>query len=154
MAKFELPDEMRDDMRAAWYRYLANTLCVPTRKGIVPEPPEPSSLGIDHFRCYKAQPMKGSLVPEVEVFLEDQFESRLARTKKCYRFCNPVDKDGGGIMNPKAHLTCYRLKDLSSDPPIPLIDLNTENQFGEMKLTARTRSTRLLCVPSLKEDLP
>ncbi len=127
-------------------------LCVPTEKGIVPAPPTPSSLAVDHYRCYKAKPAKGSpVVDGVSVTLADQFEARQAIVKKCLRFCTPVSKNGEPLLDPAAHLTCYKLVRDPVDPvpPFQPIDVNVENQFGELKLTARPLPH--LCVPSLKE---
>ena len=89
-----------------------NNVCLPAAKAIDPDQPGPVPLTLDHFRCYKAKPAKGSFIPEVEVTLEDQFNRRLYRTKKCARFCNPVSKNDEAILNNEGHLMCYRLKDL------------------------------------------
>ena len=127
-------------------------LCVPTRKGIAPAPPAPSTLAIDHYRCYKAKPAKGSLLIDgVPVTLADQFETRAAVVKKCLRFCAPVSKNGEIVLNPAGHLTCYKLVRDPGDtvPPFPRIDLNVTNQFGDLQVTARALPH--LCVPSLKE---
>lgn len=126
-------------------------LCVPTEKGIVPAPPGPSALGVDHFRCYKAKPAKGSpRVDGVPVTLADQFETRPVVVKPCLRFCAPVSKNGEPILDPAGHLTCYKLVRDPADavPPFQPIDLNVENQFGDLQLTARPLPH--LCVPSLK----
>jgi cysteine-rich repeat protein len=125
-------------------------LCVPSEKGIVPAPPTPSALNIDHFRCYKAKPKKGSLKVEGKIVaLADQFETRRAVVGPSLRFCNPVDKNGEGIDDPSAHLTCYKLTRLRADldPPFIPKPLNLADQFGDLALTARPLPH--LCVPSL-----
>ena len=87
-------------------------LCVPSAKAIAPAAPGPIPE-VDHYRCYKAQPAPGSAVPPDVVTLSDQFERRLASVTPCFRFCNPVSKNGAPILNDEGHLACYRLKDLS-----------------------------------------
>jgi cysteine-rich repeat protein len=89
-----------------------NHVCLPAAKAIDPALPGAPPAALDHFRCYKAKPEPGTVIPEVEVTLEDQFNRRLYRTKKCVRFCNPVSKNGEPILNAAGHLMCYRLKDL------------------------------------------
>ncbi len=126
-------------------------ICLPTKKGVAPAPPQPSALLVDHFRCYKAKPAKGSFVVEnVPVTLADQFETRPALVMKCLRYCTPVDKNGEGIMNASGHLTCYKLirdpNDLAL--PFPRKDLNIDNQFGPDQVTARPLPH--LCVPTVQ----
>ena len=128
-----------------------DTLCVPTEKGVAPAPPQPSALGIDHFRCYKAKPAKKSFVVEdIPVTLADQFETRNALVMKCLRYCTPVDKNGEGITDPNAHLTCYKLIRDPNDlvPPFARKDLNIDNQFGLDQVTARPLPH--LCVPTVQ----
>ncbi len=125
-------------------------LCVPTEKGRAPSPPTPSALAVDHFRCFKAKPAKGSpLVDGVLVTLADQFETRNAVVKRCLRFCTPVSKNGEPLQDAAGHLTCYKLVRDPADtvPPFQPIDLNVTNQFGDDQLTARPLPH--LCVPSL-----
>ena len=65
-------------------------------------------------------------------------------------FCNPVDKNGEGIQNPEAHLTCYRLKlgDNDDAEDEGMLDVLVDNQFGEQVVVVD--DTQLLCVPSNK----
>ena len=123
-------------------------LCVPSEKDGVP-----SALGIDHFRCYKARIRPGTpSFDEREVTLVDQFENKRERVTGCFRFCTPVDKNGEGIPDPAAHLTCYRLTDVSGQPPSPRRDVTVHNQFGDAGL--RVRSIAQLCAPSLEIPIP
>jgi hypothetical protein len=127
-------------------------LCVPSEKGIVPAAPTPSSLDIDHYRCYKANFKKGFVfTPPTDVDITDQFESTDADVRPGNRltFCNPVSKNGSNIKNPALHLTCFRLLEGPSEPNI---DVAVDNQFGvDQRLTARrqTASTSI-CLPSTK----
>ena len=110
----------------------------------VPPPPpviQPSDL--DHFKCYEAlQPT----FRQRTVGTRDQFGQRRARVLRTRQLCNPVSKNGGRILQPRAHLVCYETRDTGNATP-PRTVLVT-NQFGQRKLTT-TRPNRL-CVPSLK----
>jgi cysteine-rich repeat protein len=90
-----------------------NHLCLPASKAIPPGQPSPTTPDIDHYRCYKAKPVAGSLKPSVQVTLEDQFDRRVKQTRACVRLCTPVSKNGEPIDNPDAHLVCYRVIDRS-----------------------------------------
>jgi hypothetical protein len=66
--------------------------------------------------------------------------------------CNPVDKDGEGIINSGAHLTCYRIRKVGGDDDDDNDrDVSVENQFGPQLLEVESR--RHLCVPSSKNDV-
>ena len=95
---------------------------------------------LDHFKCYDAE---GDAVNAI-VDLEDQFgvEPQVLVGEPDL-FCNPVDKNGEGISNPVAHLTCYRIAD--SDK---VREVTVENQFGIQ--TLEVEDSELLCVPSEK----
>jgi len=101
------------------------------------------AVEIDHFKCYEAS---GDNM-DVIVDLEDQFGAEpqvLVGTPRF--FCNPVDKNGEGIINPEAHLTCYEIN--GDDKKL---DVLVGNQFGEQ--TLKVEVPRLLCVPSEKIDV-
>ncbi len=123
-------------------------LCVPSEQGTVPEPPAPSMLRIDHFRCYKASSRSGGPADKPIVKLEDQFESRVARVGHAIRLCNPVDMDGEGLLDGAAHLACYKLERIAADPVAPFVPkpVSIENQLGALALTARPLPH--LCVPA------
>jgi len=99
--------------------------------------------GLDHFKCYEA---KGDPV-NVTVDLEDQFGVEPGvLVKKPELFCNPVDKNGEGIRNPAAHLTCYWIKEKDETRTVRI-----ENQFGEQ--TLKVKNPELLWVPSEKIEV-
>ena len=105
------------------------------------------------FRCNEAEGEEIDLV----VSLEDQFEAAEARVDEPTRFCSPVDKDGGGIPDPGAHLTCYEIErggddDDDDDRSALRREVVVENLFGEQVLT--TARPRSLCVPSRKNEAP
>ena len=87
-----------------------------------------------------------------EVQLTNQFEpggtdAVLTKTKQ---FCDPVNKNGEGILDPSAYLTCYGVKPIpsSSNPQVMSTD-----QFGEQALNVQKRRTQL-CVPSQQVAQP
>lgn len=123
-------------------------LCVPSTQGIVPDPPAPSALRLDHFRCYKATSRTAGPAAAPVVKLEDAFESRVARVGQAIRLCNPVDVDGEGILDGAAHLACYKLERLAADPVAPFVPtpVGIVNRLGELALTARPLPH--LCVPA------
>lgn len=101
---------------------------------------------LDHFRCYK---VKGNSVKQT-VVLKDQFgfEPKV-RVYNPKFFCNPVDKNGEGISDPTAHLTCYRIKDKKKKRKVLMDKVLIENQFGS-KQTLKVEKPMHLCVPSKK----
>ncbi len=100
---------------------------------------------LDHFKCYKA---RGERV-DIIVSLEDQFGLEPGvMVGKPELFCNPVDKDGEGIIDPTAHLTCYKIHDRDKGSKREVL---IDNQFGEQ--TLKVKKPELLCVPSIKTDL-
>jgi cysteine-rich repeat protein len=86
------------------------------------------------------------------VTLEDQFETKLTTVMWPDFFCNPVDKNGKGINDSTAHLTCYKIKDARGQARLERQDVEVEDQFG--KLTLTVRKTEALCVPSEKVEVP
>lgn len=107
-------------------------------------PGEPLPVA-NHYKCYQA------VGPPVlrEVFLVDQFGPRTAMVLEPELLCNPAEKvtpDGlvYPIVNPLAHLACYRIQ-----PPLfyglgALI--HDQFFFGDI----RFKDDCLLCVPSTK----
>ncbi len=60
------------------------------------------------------------------------------------RYCNAVDKNGEGIIDPWAHLTCYKVR-----TPVSTIqpEVVSTDQFGQLNLKLKRQRTEL-CVPS------
>jgi hypothetical protein len=66
------------------------------------------------------------------------------------QFCNAVDKNGEGILDPSAHLTCYQVgRPISTVRPRVI----STDQFGELELNVRKRRTQL-CVPTQEIGVP
>ena len=104
---------------------------------------------LDHFKCYKLKQNTVTFTPQ-QVTLVDQFDTEHPTVQTPFRFCNPVDKDGGGILDPTAHLNCYTIFD-QGGPPFRHRKVTVSNQFGEQKLTlVRPES---LCVPAEKDGV-
>lgn len=82
------------------------------------------------------------------MILIDQFNpDLLVEVGPAYAFCNPVDKNGEGILSPDEHLTCYQTLDPAHAPPEILV----RNQFHEDAVVLG--EALLLCVPSFKEGV-
>ena len=83
--------------------------------------------------------------------LSDRFRAAIASTAvaekarvlKVKQFCNAVDKNGEGITDPSAHLTCNAIRrPLSSRPQVV-----TTDQFGELELDVRKGRSQI-CLPT------
>jgi hypothetical protein len=103
----------------------------------------PSCLD-DHYQCYKTRPV--SFAPR-DVSLVDQFGPSTARVVKLERFCNPANKNGEGILDPFAHLNCYKIRESGFQRR----DVVLTNQFGEQRVTLIRPDS--LCVPAVKDML-
>lgn len=109
-------------------------------------PVEPPKVKGEHYLCYRIDDFGG--FRPVEVKLKDQFDGYVTAVVRPVSLCNPVDKNGEGIMDPKLHLVCYEIKPVRS----PRRTVVAYNQFGkEQKLTSPGPET--LCVPSYKKIL-
>ena len=68
--------------------------------------------GLDHFKCYAAEPI-GDVVTHT-VDLRDQFHKETGvKVLEPFALCNPVKKDGGEVLHPKAHLVFYHIAEAS-----------------------------------------
>jgi hypothetical protein len=106
-------------------------------------PPPPAPVDVDHFKCYEStQPN----VRQRSVSLRDEFGQRRSRLLRTRQLCNPVSKNQGKLLHPRAHLVCYQTRD--QNPRFVRRTVLVSNQFGQRKLTV-LRPNRL-CVPSLK----
>jgi hypothetical protein len=114
-------------------------------------PTTPPTSGIDHFLCYKARRARGEeRFGKREVELSNQFQERRVQISKAEQYCNAVDKNGEGILNPAAHLTCYKVT-----RPVSVVRprVNSSDQFGDLDLSVQRRRTQL-CVPSQEMGEP
>jgi hypothetical protein len=128
----------------------ADTLCVPAEKDMVPSP-----LNLNHYKCYKVKPTKGSpkWIEQV-VNVVDQFEEKETRLIKPSFLCNPVDKNGEGIPCEENHLVCYRIKDGGGQATFTRTQVDISDQFngpGDLNaLRGDCRKSAHFCVPSTK----
>jgi uncharacterized repeat protein (TIGR01451 family) len=127
-------------------------LCVPSSKSPEGEVPGPLPTGLDHFKCYKTKQVGARFDPR-RVVLTDQFGTERVNVVRPEAFCTPVDKDGSGISDPSAHLTCYKIGDVRGDefPKFRKRRVEAGDQFGTHTLLLK--KTRTLCLPSSKTVL-
>ena len=102
---------------------------------------------VDHYKCYTVTPSQK--FPAAVVELADQFGVSLVLVKQRKRLCTPVDKNGEGIRDRKAHLTCNELR-TPADTPIAGLGrrVRVDNQFGSQTLEVEELS--YLCLPASK----
>jgi hypothetical protein len=98
---------------------------------------------LDHFKCYDA----GLTYPLGEtVSLNDQFAGDFeAKVQEKERVCNPVSKNGEGILHEDHHLAFYRLVSGYEEFPARV---DVSNQFGEQ--TLELGPPQSLAVPTRK----
>jgi hypothetical protein len=118
----------------------ARTLCIPSEVNGVA-----SALGIDHFACYRAVNGTPLFVPQT-VTVADQYAVGSTVVARPDTVCAPADKNGEGIRDPTAALTCYRTKAVRGQGLFAARNATVTNQFGTQNVTVRR--PRTLCVPS------
>jgi hypothetical protein len=99
----------------------------------------------DHYKCYKVTNEPFAQRP---VTLVDQFGTTSATVIRPTRFCNPADKNSGGILDPTAHLMCYQLRESGFARRTVVV----RNQFGDQTVTVVKPET--LCNPAEKNGVP
>lgn len=108
------------------------------------------SFKIDHFLCYRAEPMKPKLQRH-PVVLKDQLATRRGTALGLLRLCNPTKKTSrgrtAGIRNPRAHLACYELTKVS--PVLAQTKVAIVNELEGPTQFALVRAVEL-CLPSGK----
>jgi hypothetical protein len=119
-------------------------LCVPSEKNGVP-----SSLDLDHFRCYA---VRSTSFTALTVTLVDQFTSRTARVQQPVAFCDAVDKNGEGVKDPSSSLTCYEITTVSVSTPASGLEVSVANQLGAAQ-ALKVKRASLLCVPGTSAPL-
>ena len=105
---------------------------------------------VDHFKCYTTSRVSPPKVGK-SVTLTDEFETnKTDEVSTVATICNPVDKNGEGILHSQVHLVCYHIKD--APPPFAGANVEVDNQFGQE--TMHVNRATMLCVPSTKQVLP
>ncbi len=104
----------------------------------------------NHYKCYQILDW-GEWDPRT-VELKDQFGSSVARVLEPRMLCNPVDKNGEGIVDKDNHLVCYEINDdpQGNTPRVKEVQINNQLQQGPLWVG----SSNVLCVPSSKQYDP
>ncbi len=122
-------------------------LCLPAEKD-----GQPRLAELDPFKCYRVRRKPGTpRFEEQTVTLQDQFETKQTQVLRPRLLCTPVERDGGGILDPSSDLTCYSIKDLPAQPQLESRDVSVLDAFGTLDLRVlRSSDSRRfhLCVPS------
>lgn len=125
-------------------------LMVPTAKSLAGAPvPLASALPPGSFQCYRvrrsAETPAFHRIPAVQV--EDQFGAITLGVIKPRLLCAPVDTDGDDPAAPTRpdHLLCYKTRQTSGFPQLPLF---IANDVGPASVEIIRRMD--FCVPSLK----
>lgn len=126
------------------------------RADIVPQPAASQlqldvPLPLDHFKCYQAALPAGTEFRR-RVTLADQFGTRRTVVLEPASICTAVDKNGEGVLDPTAHLTCYRTRDGDAQPGFSPQRVKVRNQFGNQRLPLIQAEG--LCVPSGVNGVP
>ncbi len=124
----------------------------------------------DHYKCYKIKETKKKCLMDlgakckvdadcgaagpclgfpkgVQASIADQFESGNYDVKKPVRMCNPVDKNGEGILDPDTHQKGYQIKAVKGAPKHVKQRVTIQNQF-----TDQFSADGLQVVETIKED--
>jgi hypothetical protein len=120
-----------------------DSLCNPADKDGIPRQTDGN-----HFKCYR---VRASSFTALTVNVVDQFETSPTTLVKLRLLCNPVDKNGEGIVNPDAHLACYTIK--GGGARFTPRAVTVMDQFAQQDLRAlrgECRKRSFLCVPSQK----
>jgi hypothetical protein len=128
------------------------SLCLRSSKSPAGQVPGPPTESLDHFKCYTTKQLGTKFDPR-QVLLTDQFITERVNVVRPEAFCTPVDKNGEGINDPNAHLTCYKIRDIRRDefPAFERRRVEAGDQFGTHSLLVT--KTRTLCLPSSKTVL-
>ncbi len=105
----------------------------------------------NHYLCHKTRdlhvPAKFASIPGINA--NDQVGNFACVAKKPFFLCDPVDKNGSGIVDPNLNYCCYKVK--CSPNKIPT-SFDITDQFGNLRL--QTSKVFLLCNPCLKALVP
>jgi hypothetical protein len=110
------------------------------------EAKDPFGGQFDHYQCYSIRDSSGKPL-QTDLTLKDQFRADKAATVRATLFCNPVDKNGEGIPQPKVHLVCYTIKVATPDKNTYHVKTTNQLETNDYYVSG----PQLICVPSLKE---
>jgi hypothetical protein len=121
-------------------------LMIPSTKSAAAPPPQPVNPEVDHLKCYNVRAAR-FLTSGVQV--QDQFGTLSIDVRKPSSLCVPANKNGEGILNPAAHLLCYRVRTTPRTPKFQRPgSFFVANQLGPNSFVVR--GLRELCVPSVR----
>ena len=100
----------------------------------------------NHYLCRQVKDLKtpAKFVAVAGVTVVDQTGADTCELKKPFLLCDPVDKNGGGVSDPTAHLCCYKAKCTAK----PAVNYQITDQFGT--ITVSTKKPKFLCNPCIK----
>ena len=100
----------------------------------------------EHYLCRQVKDLKvpAKFVALAGITVVDQTAADTFEAKKPFLLCDPVDKNGGGIINGAAHLCCYKLKCTAK----PAVAYDVTDQFWNGRIT--TKKPKFLCNPCQK----
>jgi len=105
---------------------------------------------LDHYKCYQGKDLKNPKFTKTTATTTDQISTGEAVELQKVKFvCTPVNKNGEGISDPSAHLTCYQIK-ANTLSPRPKLQVSTQFQSSQFQ----AKKGKLLCVPSSKTIIP
>jgi hypothetical protein len=108
-----------------------------------------AKLPVDHYACYPAQ-LTGGKLPNVTA--KNQFGSGSVQVGAPSSVCAPADKDGSGIIDKAAHLTCYAVTHAQGWTGSRRVQIT--NQFGTQVMAVVLSPPQTLCLPSSKSVTP
>jgi len=132
----------RPALAASFALVLATTFAAPEAAA-----KDPFGGKFDHYQCYRIVDWGSTL--QAGVKLKDQFRLDKAAIVRPSLLCNPVDKNGEGVPQPKVHLVCYTIK--VGNPDGKTYGVVVQNQLETNKYYVR--DPQLLCVPSTKKPI-
>ena len=98
----------------------------------------------NHYLCHKTRdlkvPAKFTSVPGISAI--DQVGNFSCEAKKPFLLCNPVNKNGSGIVDPNLNYCCYKIKCTPNKIPTAF---DVTDQFGALRL--ETGKASFLCNP-------
>ena len=94
---------------------------------------------LDHYKCYD---VLDDTVIGAKVSLVDRFQDREQTVLRPRFLCNPVDKNGEGIINSTDQLVCFSIQKNQNVGE----EVTVTTQFGEHVLNVK--KDQMLCVPT------
>ena len=105
----------------------------------------------NHYLCHKTRdlhvPAKFVSVPGITA--NDEVGNFTCSAKKPFLLCNPVNKNGSGIVDGNLHYCCYKIK---CEPNKIPTNFDVTDQFGALRL--ETGKASFLCNPCDSNPAP